>query len=110
MRQPEEHFPLKKYEEICLSDREKGDAGKEKVEVDLHDCFISKYVPQEVGDRYEYSDYLIDPNKFRFRTVIRILALVFSFLEKINDRRTKRCNTEKTQAFLRRRDFSFCAS
>ena len=110
MRQPEEHFPLKKYEEICLSDREKGDAGKEKVEVDLHDCFISKYVPQEVGDRYAYSDYLIDPNKFRFKTVLRILALIFFFLGKINDRRNKRCNTEKTLAFLRQRDFSFCAS
>ena len=110
MREPEENFPLKKYEDICLSVKEKGDAGKEKVEVDLHDCFVSRYVPQEVGDRYAYSDYLIDPNKFRFRTVLRILALVFIFLEKINDKRNKRCNTEKSLAFLRERSFSICAS
>ena len=110
MREPEEHFPVKKYEDICLSSNDKADAGKEKIDADVHDCFVTRYVPQEVGDRYAYSDYLIDPNKFRFKTVVRILALVFIFLSKLNDRRNKRCKTEKTLAFLRERDFSICAS
>ena len=30
--------------------------------------------------RYQYCDYLLDPNKFRFRKVVRVLALIFKFL------------------------------
>ena len=67
---------------------------------------LSRFVPNEVGDRYLFSNYLIDPNKFRFKTVLRILALVFIFLEKINNKRNQKCNTEKSLSFLRKRDFS----
>ena len=40
-----------------------------------------KLVPEEVGERYKFCDYLIDPNKFRFRKVVRVLGLVFKFLQ-----------------------------
>ena len=110
MRESEENFPVKSYDEICLSIQDKVDASKEKIDAEVHDCFSTRYVPQEVGDRYSFSNYLIDPNKYRFRTVNRILALVFMFLSKINDRRNMRCNTDKTLRFLRDRDFSICAS
>ena len=110
MSEAEENFPVQKYDEICLSAQDKADATREKIEADVHECFATRYVPQEVGDRYAFSRYLIDPNKFRFRTVVRILALVFAFLSKLNDRRNKKCNKEKSLAFLRKRDFSICDS
>ena len=113
MREPAENFPVKKIEDLYLSTKEKTDANKEKVVTELEDdplCLLSRYVPREVGDRYLFSNYLIDPNKFRFKTVQRILALVFIFLEKINNKRNERCNTEKSLSFLRRRDFSLSKS
>ena len=110
MREPEKRFPVKKYEEICLSAKDQTDAGIEKIDADVHDCFPTRYVPQEVGDRYSFSDYLIDPNKYRFKTLNRVLALAFIFLSKIYDRWNKRCNTDRKLNFLRERDFSICAS
>eukprot|EP00794_Sanderia_malayensis_P011554 gene11554-12745_t len=37
-------------------------------------------VPAEVKERYRFSEYLIDPNKYRWRNVIRIMAIVFRFI------------------------------
>ena len=34
----------------------------------------------EVGLRYKFSDYLIDPNRHRFRDIIRIMAIVLRFV------------------------------
>ena len=88
MRGQEEIFPLKSVDEIVLSGKEKTDANKEKVLLDFTaknlSCLATKYVPSEVGERYKFSRYLINPNKFRFSTVVRILGLVFLFIKKIN--------------------------
>ena len=52
---------------------------------------------------YIFSKFLIDPNKFRFRIVLRILALVFLFIQKIE----KKCNKRgRSFEFLKTRDFS----
>ena len=114
MREPEKNFPLKKVEELTLTVNEKSDANKEKVVHDLPDeqfqCLNCRYVPKEVGDRYLFSQYLIDPNKFRFTTVVRVMSLVFIFLEKLNDRRNQKGGTQKSLAFLRKRDFNIRAS
>ena len=50
-------------------------------------CLPARYVPSDVKDRYTFSQYLIDPNRFRFRKVIRVLGLVFLFVSKL----LKRC-------------------
>ena len=50
----------------------------------------ARYVPTGVQDRYDFSRYLIDPNRFRFRKVIRVLGLVFLFISKLS-RRKGRC-------------------
>ena len=36
-------------------------------------------VPEEVASRYRLSNYILDPNKFHFSKVIRIVALVIKF-------------------------------
>ena len=109
----EQDFPVQKVEDLILSVKEKSDANKEKVVQDLPDesflCLTCRYVPNELGDRYAFSKYLIDPNKFRFTTVIRILALVFVFLKKLNDKRNLRYGLQKPLSFLRQRDFNIRA-
>ena len=89
----EENFPCKSIEEIKLSHKEKADANKEKIldeyAADSSHCFETKYVPQETGERYKFSRYLVNPTKYRFSIVTRILALVFLFIQKINVRNTK---------------------
>ena len=67
-------------------EKRKNEADSEKVITDFTcdnvQCLVTKYVPNEVGERYKFSMYLVDPNKFRFRTVIRIVSIVLLFLQK----------------------------
>ena len=42
-----------------------------------------------VGERYAFSNYVIDPNKFRFRKVVRILALIMLFVKNLKMRTNK---------------------
>ena len=41
---------------------------------------ISRNIPDEVVERYRFSRYIIDPNRRRFHTVVRILAWVIKFI------------------------------
>ena len=41
---------------------------------------IRTSIPLEVLDSYQFSKYIIDPNKHRFKTVVRTLALVYRFI------------------------------
>ena len=43
-----------------------------------------------IMSRYEFSEYLIDPNKFRFQKVVRIIAFVQMFIGKCK----LRCNAK----------------
>ena len=78
-------FPVKTIADIKLSSESRGDAHKEEILVDSLDCNMTcvsycPYVPLVVKDRYKFSQYILDPNKFRFRKVIRILSWVFLFI------------------------------
>ena len=46
-------------------------------------AFVTKRVSNKVKERYEFSKYLNDPNKFRIRKVVRVLALVLMFIKNI---------------------------
>ena len=79
MKDDEANFPLETIKEIVLSSNENSEANKERVileEVGLlkGTCLPVnvKYVTNGVGARYEFSKYLINPNRYRFRTVVRI--------------------------------------
>ena len=91
MDEDAKNFPLKTVSEIGLSSGENSEANKEKILDEIIDCstndvkcLTARLVPEEVGERYKFSRYLINPNKFRFRTVIRILGLVFLFIRNIS--------------------------
>ena len=82
------NFPIKTIDEIILSNKEKSEANREKVVTDFPcgnvKCLPTKFVPNEVRERYIFSKYLIDPHKFRFRSVLRILALVINEVGRSN--------------------------
>ena len=40
-------------------------------------------VPADVKNHYEYSDYLLDPNKFGYERVIRIMGLVYRYVNNL---------------------------
>ena len=44
---------------------------------------VKRSIPSEVLKRYEFSDYIIDPNKHRFKTVVRIVAIVQRFIYRL---------------------------
>ena len=51
---------------------------------------IKSLVPSKVKERYQFSNYIIDQNKFRLRKVVRILALVMLFIKNMKIRIGKR--------------------
>ena len=52
----------------------------ESAMVTYNQCYaVTKGVLDNVGMRYLFSCYIIDPNKYRFRKVVRIVTLVILF-------------------------------
>ena len=79
-------FPVKTISEINLSNENKREAQKEQIIVENLDSSVTclsyfPVVPSIVKDRYKFSKYVVDPNKFRFRKVVRILAWVILFIK-----------------------------
>ena len=81
-------FPVKSISEINLSNDIRCEAQKEQIIVEVLDhsshftCFsYCPIVPNVVKDRYKFSNYVVDPNKFRFSKVVRVLAWVISFIK-----------------------------
>ena len=46
----------------------------------------------KVTERYRFSNYILDPNKFRYRKVIRVVALIFLFINSLK-RKIRKCST-----------------
>ena len=71
---------------IKLNQQDMEEANKEKLAIksfyNHNDVEFNAHVDKEIGLRYPFSNYLISPNRFRFRKVIRILGLVCTFIKK----------------------------
>ena len=83
MRLNESEFPVKTYNEItslCINASEQSNEIINGTTM-KPSCHLTQY-QESVLSRYEYSGYVIDPNKFRFEKVLRILALVKRFINK----------------------------
>ena len=96
MRGNTDEFPMKSVRELVLGNNALLEAKREYV---VHDPMCddtskligltylpTNLIPDAVGYRYKFSKYLIDPNRFRFRKVVRVLGLVFLFLHKLFNR------------------------
>ena len=98
MRLEDRSFPTKSVEDIKLTAEELRSHDSEclNTECTLSDVTSSnsypsnRLVPSDVGDRYKFSNYIVDPNKFRLRKVVRILALVMLFIRNCKIRVGKR--------------------
>lgn len=91
-------FPIKSAAEIKLTNTDLKNVNAETLKMDLTDTgwinqqlsqafyvgqsqiYAGEGVVDRIGERYRFSDYILDPNKFRFRKVVRILALVYCFI------------------------------
>ena len=88
-------FPTKSYDEVRLS---KDDIKKhndeiitpnitdndwinKQLSVEYSESYtvLSKGVLNNIGERYKFSHYIVDPNKFRLKKVVRVLGLVLLF-------------------------------
>ena len=87
MSGPVDEFPAKTIEEITLSKSEEDEANAEKVSVktfyNQNQLGFNKNVDTETLARYKFSKYVIDPNRYRFRKVVRIMGLVLTFIKNI---------------------------
>ena len=75
----EEILPTKKVCEIILTNSELIESRKESnshASTEVFCNFTSTSHMEELKKRYSFSKYLLDPNKFRFRKVVRIIAIV----------------------------------
>ena len=101
MSRDECDFPMKRIDELILKEGSIHEAEKEKIIVKSLDHFAfhsvrnpiqlpSRYVPASLRERYAFAKYIIDPNLFRFRTVVRILAFVMLFIQKLLSAKQKR--------------------
>ena len=80
----ESEYPVKTIDQINMGPQEIADVEKEKITLKTfhsqrNTSFVGKF-DEEVKSRYKYSKYLVDPNRFRFRKVLRIMGLVLKFI------------------------------
>ena len=92
MKKDESQFPDMTVEELKLSKCEMQEVLKEMIpHTDAHTSTETK---DRLRERYEFSDYLIDPNRHRFESVVRILAIVMRYIEILRQRVKSRKESE----------------
>ena len=88
MKREKSQFPAKRVEEITLSNKELSEVNKETQickNIEVHVSLKS----DEIKKRYEFSSYLLDPNRHSFHQVIRIMAYVFRYCNNLRKSKPK---------------------
>ncbi len=96
-------FPIKSVQDLKMSNDEIDSFKKELLGNDLSDpewvqkqlsenyySSIGDRVLEKIGKRYQHSKYIMDPNKYRFKKVVRIVALILLFIRKIRKKQKAR--------------------
>ena len=85
---PGREFPTLTLEHIKISQQELNEANKEtmimKTFLTNQNAEVDSSIDEQIKLCYLLSNYLIDPNKFRFRKVVRVFALLLNFAWKIS--------------------------
>ena len=82
-------MPIKTVSEIKMSAAEEREAQLETYNILTVISFVvnsptsSSKIAEEVQKRLQFSNYIINPNKYRFNKVLRILALVIKFIHQL---------------------------
>ena len=87
-----ENFPVSTIEQVKLDNAGLQSLQKEQIDINPQNLNTSKtssahtvnYAGPKVKERYEFSQYILDPNKFRFRKSVRITSLVMTFIWNIS--------------------------
>ena len=95
-------FPIKSAKELTLSNDDLSAHKNELLKSDVMDSewihrqlsdtyssshsVFTKYAQDKIRERYDLSSYLVDPMRFRFKKVVRIVALVILFVSKLKSR------------------------
>ena len=69
---------------------------------------LSKGVLNNIGERYKFSHYTVDPNKFRLKKVVRILGLVLLFIRNVQLRINTNSNVLIVSESKLSTQFKFC--
>jgi len=104
-------FPIKTYHEIKNECKVASDNSNELIEeatiggksTHSNSTYLTTYETNAM-QRYEFANYLIDPNKFRFRKVVRIIAIVIIFIRKC---RNKSRGQPSTSTFVKVHEHDF---
>ena len=79
MSRPEEEFHTLTLEQIIYNQQEVNEANKETIIMKTFhtnkDAELDSSTDEQIKLRYTFSNYLIDPNRFRFRKIVRVLLL-----------------------------------
>ena len=89
MRMEKEDMPTRTLQQVSLNCDEKREASKEIKAADIGGIVLTN-LKSKVADRYSFSKYVLDPNKFSWPKVIRIMAYCLRFIYKL-----KKGNWEK---------------
>ena len=88
MKKSKADLPIKTVSDIILNVTELHEIQNEATSTklaskDVFNCDSRRIslLPKEVKERYLFSSYLIDPNKFSFKKVVRILAIVIRYVK-----------------------------
>ena len=88
MTNDESKFPSSTIHEIKLNANEVEEIKKEVTFGTMETYTMERKIPNEVLERFKFSNYLIDPNKYRFKKVVRIMALVIRFIKNLRSKST----------------------
>ena len=95
---PEEEFPIKSVDDIKLNASDREICNDEILAINdewinrqlgpghSSHASISEGKMSGISERYTFSQYIVDPIKYRFRKVVRIVSLVFRFIKNLRFR------------------------
>ena len=85
MRRPRAEMPLKTAKEVVLTSEEKRVAAAETRSKDIRGHSILLAI-DKMATRYSHGDYILDPCRFGWGKVLRVMALVLRFISKLRNR------------------------
>ena len=94
MRLPRDKMPVRSIADIMLSQAEKREASREIKAQDVA-VFLLTNLRSKAGERYAYSNYVVDPCAHTWPMSVRIMALVQRFVKLCSKPRIERKNSEK---------------
>ena len=111
MRLDKSEFPVKSVGDLKLDAQSVADLKKEYSKGDASDLVWldilenkvkavshhSKTITKHLQARYEFSKYVLDPNKFRFRKAVRVLTLVMLFCKKFRQKYGRKVQNQPGQ-------------